>query len=123
MKKQAGIYIMAVLYLLAGFNHFRNPAFYYKIIPPYLGNPVLINMVSGISEIMLAMLLLFKISRKWACYGIILMLVAFIPAHVFMLQKDFPVNGYHTAGWILWARLIIIQPLLVWWAWSLRKMN
>jgi uncharacterized membrane protein len=40
-----------------------------------------------------------------------------------MLQKDFPVNGYYPAGWILWARLIIIQPLLAWWAWSLRKMN
>lgn len=111
---------MVTLYLLAGLNHFINPEFYYKIIPPYLGNPGVINTVAGISEILLAILLLPVLTRKWACYGIILMLLAFVPAHIYMLQKEFPVNGRNTPAWILWVRLVIIQPLLILWAWSNR---
>jgi uncharacterized membrane protein len=120
MKKKLSIYGMVTLYLLAGLNHFINPEFYYKIIPPYLGNPGVINTVAGISEILLATLLLPVLTRKWACYGIILMLLAFVPAHIYMLQKEFPVNGRNTPAWILWVRLVIIQPLLILWAWSNR---
>ncbi len=118
MKKQLSLYLLVALYLLAGINHFINPDFYYQIIPPYLGNPRLINMIAGISEILLALLLVPVLTRKWAGYGIILMLLAFVPAHIYMLQKEYPVDGPNPPAWILWARLIIIQPLLIWWAWS-----
>jgi uncharacterized membrane protein len=123
MKKKAGLYLMTGLYLLAGVNHFRNPGFYYTIIPPYMGNVVLINRVSGALEIMLAVSLLYKSTRIWACYGIVLMLLAFIPAHMYMLQADFPVNGQNTPRWILWVRLIVVQPLLILWAWNLRTLT
>lgn len=55
--------------MVAGINHFRNPAFYHPIIPPYLGNADLINYVAGIAEILGAALLLFNFSRRLACYG------------------------------------------------------
>ncbi len=87
MKKQLSLYGMSALYLLAGLNHFINPAFYYKIIPPYLGNPRVINTVAGISEILLAILLLPVLTRKWAGYGIILLLLVFVPAHIFHVAK------------------------------------
>jgi uncharacterized membrane protein len=121
MKKQISIYVMAAFYLLAGFNHFRSPQSYYDIIPGWLGNPGLINTLAGSAEISLAVLLLFKATRKWACYGIILMLLAFIPSHIYMLQKGFGINGHEAPAWILWVRLIIFQPLFILWAWVNRK--
>ena len=114
---------MAVLYLMAGFNHFINPEFYIKIIPRYLGNAQLINIISAIAEISLAILLFFKFFRIWACYAIILMLLAFIPAHIFMLQKDFCIGENCTPQWILWIRLLVLQPLLIWWAWAVRNVE
>jgi uncharacterized membrane protein len=33
------LYLMALIYIVAGLNHFRNPRLYLKIIPPYLPNP------------------------------------------------------------------------------------
>lgn len=123
MKQQAGVYLMAGVYILAGFNHFVNPDFYYNIIPTYLGNKVIINIVSAIAEITLGSLLLPKLTRKWAGYGIILMLLAFVPAHVYMLQKEMPVNGENVPRWILWARLIFIQPLLIWWAFRVSRIK
>ncbi len=114
---------MAALYLLAGFNHFINPEFYLKIIPQYMGNAQMINTVSGIAEITLAILLFFKATRTWACYAVILMLLAFLPAHIFMLTKGFCIGENCTPQWILWIRLLLLQPLLIWWAWSVRNVQ
>lgn len=123
MKKLLSLYVMAALYLLAGFNHFRNPEFYTRIIPPYMGNAVMINSIAGIAEISLAILLLFTVSRKWASYAVILMLLAFIPAHIYMLQKGFCIGENCSPSWILWIRLLVLQPLLIWWAWSVRNVK
>lgn len=123
MKKLLSLYVMAALYLLAGINHFRNPEFYTRIIPPYMGNAAMINSISGIAEISLGILLLFTITRKWACYAVILMLLAFIPAHIYMLQKGFCIGENCTPSWILWIRLLVLQPLLTWWAWSVRNVK
>jgi len=113
---------MILFYIIAGINHFRNPAAYYRIIPGYLPNAYLINIVSGIAEIGLAILLIFPLTRKIAAYGIIIMLVAFIPAHIEMIQKGWCINSnYCLPAWATWVRLFPLQFLLIWWAWSNRK--
>ena len=125
IKKRLPLYVMAALYLLAGINHFRKPEAYVKIIPPALGDLVLINTLAGIAEIVLALMLLFKRTQKFACYGIILMLIAFVPSHIYMFETGFcPELGgvvRCAPGWALWLRLLVFQPLLIWWAWKVRK--
>jgi uncharacterized membrane protein len=121
MKKKISLYLMIIFYLLAGLNHFRSPANYLAIIPGYLGNASYINVAAGISEILLAILLLISLTRRIAAYGIILMLLAFIPTHVYMLQYHICIGDYCPPVWMLWFRLVILQPLLIWWAWSIRN--
>ncbi len=122
MGKKISLIIMTAFYMLAGINHFRNPAVYYTIIPPYLPNPVLINIVSGIAEILLGLLLIFPKTRKWGAYGTILLLIAFIPAHICMIQNGWCMsNGFCLPAWATWVRLFPLQFLLMWWAWSNRK--
>lgn len=123
MKQKLSLYFMAALYLLAGLNHFRSPLSYYSIIPPWLGHVELVNTLAGIAEIVLGVFLLFKPTRKWACYGIILMLIAFVPAHIYMLQEGLGIDRNSAPAWLLWVRLIVLQPLLIWWAWSLRNVR
>ncbi len=121
MKKKISLYLMIIFYLLAGLNHFRSPANYQAIIPTYLGNASWINIAAGISEILLAILLLFNTTRRIAAYGIILMLLAFIPTHIYMLQYHICIGEYCPPDWALWIRLIILQPILIIWAWSVRN--
>ena len=113
---------MIAVYLLAGINHFIKPAMYYPIIPPYLPWPVTINIISGIAEIILAGMLVFESTRRLAAIGIIIMLIAFIPAHVYMIQK----GGCMSAAvcipaWAAWVRLFPLQFVLMYWAWTNRK--
>ena len=116
------LYLMFLLYFLAGLNHFRSPQGYEAIIPPYLGNPHWINIAAGIAELLLSILLLIPKTRQLAAYGIVLMLIAFIPAHIYMITHGWRLaNGYRVPDWASWVRLLILQPLLIWWAWTIAR--
>lgn len=120
--KSSSRWLMIMFYVLAGINHFISPNFYLPLIPPYLPSPFGINIVSGIVEVIFAIFLMFKCTQKWAVHGIILMLIAFIPSHVYFIQINSCIQGgLCVASWIGWVRLLIIHPILIFWAWSNRK--
>ena len=122
MLKLAGWLILVGFYIFAGFNHFRDPDFYYPLIPPYLPFPELINTAAGIFEIAFGMALIFTPTRRLGAILIVLMLIAFIPAHVYFIELGGCLSeGLCVPAWVAWVRLIIIHPLLIWWAWSYRN--
>jgi uncharacterized membrane protein len=122
LRKKLSLYIQATFYLFAGINHFYNPEFYYGLIPEYLPYHQLINNVAGLIEIVFGVGLIYQPTRNWAAYGIIAMLFAFVPSHVYFIQIGGCVDGgLCTPIWIGWVRLIIIHPLLIGWAFSYRN--
>jgi uncharacterized membrane protein len=121
MLKKISLFLLILLYVGAGINHFWHPSFYYSIIPPYLPNPYLVNIAAGIAEIGLGVLLIFSASRKVAVYLIIAMLIAFITVHIYMIQKGGCMNDLVCIPlWKAWLRLAM-QPVLIFWAWWHRK--
>lgn len=121
MIRKAGIIVMGVFYIMAGINHFRHPDNYYAIIPPYLHYINLINIISGLTEIAAGALVFLPSTRKFATNVIILMLLAFIPAHIYMLQTGWCIKSFCLPLWALWLRLLVLQPLLIYWAWKIGK--
>ncbi|MBW1656435.1 MULTISPECIES: DoxX family protein [Flavobacterium] len=109
------LYLMAMLYILAGINHFRKPGMYLKIIPPAFKNPKLINILSGAAEIILGILLILPFTRSFAAWGIIALLIAVFPANVYMLQNK--KAGFGLPRWILFVRLPL-QLVLIYWAYQ-----
>ncbi|WDF61092.1 DoxX family membrane protein [Flavobacterium sp. KACC 22758] len=106
------LYLMAILYILAGFNHFRNPGMYIKIIPPFFKSPKLINAVSGIAEIVLGILLMFTLTTQYAAWGIIALLIAIFPANLYMFQNE--KASFNLPKWILFVRLPLQLVLIIW---------
>lgn len=51
--------------MAAGTNHFIHPAGYIQIIPAYLPYPIVLNYVAGICEILFALMLITKPTRKY----------------------------------------------------------
>ncbi|NHA05000.1 DoxX family protein [Mucilaginibacter sp. HC2] len=119
--KNISLIILVIGYALAGINHFINPTSYYRIIPHYLPYPVVINIIAGAAEILLALLLIPTQTRPMAAYTIILMLIAFLPVHISMIS-DAPLRlGKLTVTPLLaWIRLML-QPVLMAWAWWYTK--
>ncbi|OAZ04578.1 DoxX family membrane protein [Flavobacterium succinicans] len=109
------LYVMAILYIIAGANHFRVPRLYQKIIPSYLPNSSLLNILSGVMEIALGISLLIPAISRYAAWGVILLLIAVFPTHIFMLTN--PKASMGLPKWVLYLRLPL-QFLLMYWAYT-----
>ncbi len=114
--------IIVFFYIVAGFNHFEHPSFYLPLIPPSFPEPNLINILSGIFEILLGIGLAIRKTREPASYLVILMLLAFIPSHIYFIEIGSCVQtGLCVPEWFGWTRLIIIHPFLIYWVWVVGK--
>jgi uncharacterized membrane protein len=113
--KHISLYLMAVLYILAGTNHFYNPHFYEAIMPAYISYHAQLINISGVCEIILGILLMPQFTRKIAAIFIILMLIVFLWLHIQMLIDYWKNNDKH-----LWIAIIRVplQFVLIWWAYS-----
>ena len=87
MIKKISLILLIILYTAAGINHFIHPKGYYSIIPPYLPFPHLINIAAGIAELICAALLTIPATRRVGAYLVVVMLIAFIPAHIYMIAE------------------------------------
>ena len=116
----AGLWIMGILYIVAGINHFTNTRFYLAMMPPYIPWPQAMVCVSGLAEILggIGVLipdgLVFPRTRAAAAWGIVALLIAVSPVHINMClhPEQFPAIPL----WIIWLRLPFQLPLIGW-AW------
>ncbi|KUJ60151.1 DoxX family protein [Flavobacteriaceae bacterium CRH] len=106
------LYVMAFLYILAGINHFKNPGMYIRIIPPFFPNPKLLNILSGVAEIILGILLMVPFATHIASWGIIALLIAVFPANIYMFCKK--KGGFSFLKLILLIRLPLQIVLILW---------
>lgn len=117
MIKTIALIIMIVFYIVSGINHFLHPHNYYVLIPNYLPFPQLINIASGVGEIVFGSLLIFPKTRKGGAYGIIVLLILFIPTHIYMIQKGGCMSVQMCVPvWVAWVRLFPLQFVLIAWA-------
>jgi uncharacterized membrane protein len=78
-------------------------------------------MISGIAEICGGLGLVPGMTRRWAGWGLIVLLVAVFPANIHALSTGMTVAGHTVPRWLLWARLPLQVPLILWVYWvSLR---
>lgn len=106
------VYVMGLVYIVAGLNHFRQPEFYEKMINGFLKYPIEIIYISSLAEILLGIGVCISATRQWSAFGIILLLIIIFPANLNM--------ALHPADWkfskiSLYLRLAL-QLLLIYWA-------
>ena len=81
-------YVMAAFYVWAGINHFLRPEFYLNLMPPYIPLHTEMVYLSGVAEILLGVLVAIPRTATMPAWGIILMLIVFLPVHVHMLVNN-----------------------------------
>jgi uncharacterized membrane protein len=106
-------YLLALIFVLAGLNHFINPGFYLKIMPPFLPAPHFLVLLSGACEIGLGALLLVPKFTRFAAWGLIALLVAVFPANIYMALYTERFSEFSPAG--IWLRLPV-QFVIIGWA-------
>lgn len=127
MKKylpKIAVLLLGVFFLFGGINHFINPDFYLPLIPDYFPNPSLLNILSGAGEVAAGIAVLLPTTRKLGCNAILFLLIAFLPAHIYFIQKGGCLSdSLCVPAWVAWLRLLVIHPILIYWAYKCRTIK
>ena len=114
-------FLVAAFFVGAGLGHFIWPNAYLAIMPAVGRWSPDIVIMSGIAEICGGIGLLPRVTRRWAGWGLIALLVAVFPANINALSTGMTIAGHALPAWLLWARLPLQIPLIFWVYWvSLR---
>ena len=92
--------LFALFMIMGGVQHFIKPDFYLPFVPSFLPFPMTIIYLSGIVEVVLGLALLFTKYAKIAAIGIFLLMLLFLPVHVWDIISDTPAIGSHKAALI-----------------------
>jgi uncharacterized membrane protein len=116
--KRLALLALAGVFFAAGVNHFVNPYFYVRIMPPYLPAHLELVYLSGFFEILGGITVLVPIIRALAGWGLVLLLLAVYPANVHMALHPelFP----EMSPFALYARLPFQFLFIAWAYWATR---
>lgn len=113
--RRFGIGFVFVWFALGSVAHFAFTEAEMRIVPPYVPWPRAAVLASGVFELLGALGLLWRPTRRAAGIGLFALTIAVTPAHVYMLQR--PDLFASVPVWALWLRLPIQVALLALIAW------
>ncbi|MGI8883433.1 MAG: DoxX family protein [Pyrinomonadaceae bacterium] len=108
-------WILGTAFVLAGANHFINPDFYLKMMPPFLPAPLFLVYLSGVLEIAFGVFLLVPRYSRFAAFGLIALLIAVFPANIYMAMNSQLFSEFSPLA--LYARLPLQLLFIVWTFW------
>ena len=107
----------AIAYIIIGIIHLVTPEKLTYMIPGFLPYPKALVYISGVMEIVLALLMLIPRYQRWAGWGIIGLLLAVFPANINVALNQLPApGGLPAEPWYVWSRLAF-QPIYIAWVW------
>jgi len=108
----------AVMFIQVGIMHLTRPEELVYMIEGFMPYPYEIIILTGVTEIVLAMGLLWGRTRKVAGWLLMAQLVAMFPASTYVAVMELPApGGLPASPWYTWSRLQF-QPIFIWWIWK-----
>jgi len=106
--------LLVGLFLFVGTVHLIDPGLFLPIMPPWIPFHLFCIELSGVFELLGGVGLLVPIRQIQSVTGtgLALLLLAVLPANVYMAAAHIKVHGMPSYPWMAWAR-IPVQPLLM----------
>jgi uncharacterized membrane protein len=111
--------LFAIFLIYAGIQHVVKPAFYIPFVPSFLPFTAAIIYASGIIEILLGIMMIMPKYAKHGAFGILLLMLIFLPIHVWDVFSVTPAIGSHQAALIR----LPVQFLFIFLAWKIKKLS
>ena len=119
--KMLCLLVLTFLYISVGVKHFTNPNFFLAIMPPYIPYHNFMVYLSGALEIVFALMMVFKKTRFYGCWGIILLLIAVFPANIYLYNSEIPQKILSVTKLEALIRLPYQLPLLLFAFWHSKE--
>lgn len=115
MKKTLS-YFFGIVLILSGIAHLIKPEMYAPLIPDFIPESVA-NILAFITEIAVGILLILPKYRHLGGLGFVILMLAFMPIHIWDYTKDVPFVGSKMGAIIR----IIVQVLFIYAGWWIYK--
>jgi len=109
--------LFALFMIYAGVQHFLKPDFYIPFVPSFLPFTTAIIYVSGFAEILMGIMLIIPKYSRQGAYGILVLMLIFLPIHVWDVFAATPAIGSHKAALIR----LPVQFLFIGLAWKIKN--
>ena len=120
-KKDIARLVLVFIFAIAGIFHFTHTKTFVQIVPPFIPEPEAVVYISGVFEILGAIGLLIPQYQRQAAFGLVILLIAVLPANIYMAIKNIQLGGIMNNQILQWAR-IPFQGVLIWWVlWCTEK--
>jgi len=113
-------FVIAGLFLITGTLHFFKPGLFLKIVPPGLPWPLGLVYATGFLELAGAVGLLIPGLRRAAAYGLAALLIAVLPANIYMATAPVKFGGFLDHPLYHWIRIPFQGVLIAWLIYSSR---
>ncbi len=104
--------IFSLFFMYAGYMHFAKPRFFNHFIPNFLPK-LTVNYVVGVIELLLGLGLVFSKTLSYAAIGIFILMLLFLPIHIWDATKIKPAIGSKKLAFVR----IPLQFILMFFAW------
>ena len=111
---------IAAFFILAGIMHFVQDDSFAAIVPPLLPFPKLIVWITGVMEIVLALMIILPKHRALAGALFAPYLLAVLPANIYMAMENIPLGDMEASPTELWIRVAMQFPLIAFIYWASR---
>ena len=108
--------VLGLFLILSGVGHFMNAEMYFPMIPDFLPKD-LVNILAGVVELVLGIGVFIPKFKQKALLGIFLLMIAFLPSHIWDALKETPAIGTKTVAMVR----IGIQCVLIYLPWFAQK--
>lgn len=116
-KLKSGLKILlGVFFFFGGVMHFVNPGFYRPMMPDYLPAHDVLIALSGVTEIVAAVMLLIPKTSRWGAWLIFAQLLVFFSVHIWMIQRAHDLFKKIPLA-MLWGRIVLQFVFLAWAYW------
>jgi uncharacterized membrane protein len=107
--------LMGLLMIVAGITHFLRTRLYLRIVPEFFPLRTLIVQVSGLIELAAGIGLFIPAARQIAALVVWILMIAFLPLHIWDVTRARPAMGSRGKAWIR----LVLQFVLIAWTWAL----
>ncbi|MFT5100900.1 MAG: putative membrane protein [Arenicella sp.] len=114
--RYAGLVLVFAWFFVGGIAHFTSTEFFVAIVPPWVPYALPVVYISGVVEIILALLIVSPVTRSIAGWGLILLTLAVTPAniHMWLNPDQFPEVSEAALSIRLVVQVLLL--LLIWWS-------
>jgi uncharacterized membrane protein len=112
--------VCGAFFVAAGILHLVRPRTFEQIVPPGIGDPRTLVLLSGLAEIVGGASLARRDARWFSRWWLTGLLVAVFPANVYMALDPGSAGDFGLPRSALWARLPL-QAVAIWWVWSVTR--